>query len=189
MKYAFVLTMLLPAVALADGGVVRARQTQGKFIVTIFTPPESSTAGPTEVTVMVQRSDTEEVVMDAAVDLSFLPPAGASIQPDKEPCGGPGMINLPAGPAPSVRATRAQAANKLLYGASVVLPAVGDWQLRALVREGNDQVTITCNIPIGAPARRIAVLWPVLALPPLAIALFAINQWIRTRTVVGGTPL
>src|SRR5678816_2709390 len=69
--------ILSPLGVKADGLVVRTKQTQGPFIVTIFTPPEASRDLPTDVTLMIQRRDSGEVVMDAAVDLMFVPPAGA----------------------------------------------------------------------------------------------------------------
>jgi hypothetical protein len=159
--------ILCPSVAKADGGVVRAAVTQGPFVIAIFTPPEISRDLPTEVNVMVQRRDTGEVRIDADVELAFVPPSGARIQ-STEPS--------------SVAATRARFANKLLYGASVVFPSIGDWQVRASVRQGGENALITCLLPVGMPPRRLAGLWPYLALPPFVITLFVMNQWLRRRT-------
>jgi len=162
-----VLAMIFcPSVVKADGGVVRATETQGPFIITIFTPPEISRDLPAEVAVMVQRRATGEVMMDAAVDLSFIPPAGATIQSN-------GLS--------AIRATRDRSANKLLYGSSAVFPSVGDWQMRASVRQGGENASVSCLLPVGMPARRLAGLWPCLALPPFVIALFVMNQWLRRR--------
>jgi hypothetical protein len=121
---------------------------------------------------MVQRRDTCEVRIDADVELAFVPPSGARIQ-SAEP--------------PSVAATRARSANKLLYGASVVFPSIGDWQVRASVRQGGENALITCLLPVGMPPRRLVDLWPYLALPPFVIALFVMNQWLcrRTQTTIG----
>jgi hypothetical protein len=167
--------------------LVRTKQTQGPFIVTIFTPPEISRDLPTDVTGMIQRRDSGEVVMDAAVDLMFVPPAGAKLSPNDvlcrpthnltspEPAGAPGQ-------AASIRAPRAQAANKLFYGTTVVLRAAGNWQLRATIRQGGEEASVTCILPVGMPPHRLRGLWPYLALPPVAIVLFAMNQWLRRRT-------
>ncbi len=162
---------LVPSLARADGGVVRAREVQGSFLITIFTPPEIYRDSPTDLTIMVQKAG--EVMMDVEVNLSFVPPAGVEIQPDKMSCGSHGGQLL------SIRATHAQAANKLLYGTSVVLPAAGDWKLRTSVRQGGHEVGVTCSLPVGMPARRLAGLWPYLALPPFVIGMFALNQWRR----------
>jgi hypothetical protein len=167
--------ILTPSVAKADGGVVRARETQGSLLITIFTPPEISHDSPTDVTVMVQKAG--EVMMDAEVTLSFVPHAGAEIQPGTLSCSSHG------GRLSSIQATRDQAANKLLYGASVVLPATGDWNLQALIRQGGEEVSVCCVLPVGMPARRLAGLWPYLALPLFVIGLFALNQWLRRQSV------
>jgi len=164
--------------------VVRARETQGPFTVTIFSPAESSTSVATDVTVMVQRSDSDEVLLDASVDLGFSPPAGASIRADELLCGQSGTTLVPR--AQPIAATCAQAANKLLYGASIVLPIAGDWQLRASVRRGDDAADFTCTLPVRASSSRLAILWPYLAIPPIAIALFALNQLLGRRATLGG---
>jgi hypothetical protein len=175
--------ILAPFVANADSGVVRTREARGPFIVSIFTPSEISRDLPTDVTVMVQRRDTGEIVMDAVVELNFMPPAGANLSPNDVLCG-PASTMPTAAPArrASIRATRAQADNKLFYGATVVLRAVGEWQLRATVRQAREQASVTCALLVGIPARELRRLWPCLALPPVVVALFALNQWLRRQT-------
>jgi hypothetical protein len=178
--------ILSPSGAKADGLVVRMKQTQGPFIVTIFTPPEASRDLPTEVTVMIQRRDSGEVVMDAAVELRFVPPAGAKLSPNDVLCGPTQNLPSPestatAGQRASIRAPRDQAANKLFYGIPVVFRAAGNWQLQATIRQGGEEASVACTLPVGIP-HRLRGLWPYLALPPVAIALFAMNQWLRRRT-------
>jgi hypothetical protein len=178
--------ILSPLGARADGLVVRTKQTQGSFIVTIFTPLEVSRELPTDVMVMIQRRDSGEVVMNAAVDLSFLPPAGVKLSPKDVLCTSthnllsPELTAAPDQPA-SLRAPRAQAANKLFYGIPVVLRAVGNWQLRATIRQSGEAASVTCTLPVGMSPPPLRGLWPYLALPPIAITLFAMNQWLRRR--------
>jgi hypothetical protein len=177
--------ILSPTAVQADGGVVRTREVQGAWIITIFSPAEISRDRPTDVTVMVQRKETGEVLLDAAVDLSFTPPTGTVLSANDVLCGSArhlastGLANLPGEPA-VIRATRAQAANKLFYATSIVLRAVGEWQLRASIQRGGESVSITCVLPVGM-SPRLAGLWPYLALPPFAILLFALNQRVRRR--------
>src|SRR3974377_1402569 len=75
MHYFAVMLMasLFPSLAHADSAVVRAQERQGPFTITIFTPAEVSRGLPSEMTVMVQSRDSGEVVMDADVELGFLP--------------------------------------------------------------------------------------------------------------------
>jgi hypothetical protein len=168
--------ILSPLEARADGLVVRTKQTQGPFIVTIFTAPDASSDLPTDVTVMIQRRDSGEVVMDAAVDLSFVPPAGAKLSPNDVLCGP--TSDQPA----SIRAPRAKAANKLFYGIPVVLRAAGDWQLGATIRQGGEEASVSCTLPLGEPPHRLRGLWPYLALPLVVVLFFAMNQRLRQRT-------
>jgi hypothetical protein len=167
LNLAIIVAMIFcPSMAKADGGVVRMAETQGPFAVTVFTPQEISRDLPVDVTIMVQRRDTGEVMMDADVDLTFVLPAGAKIQSSNPS---------------SVHATRARSTNKLLYGASVVFPSVGDWQMRASVRQDGENAGVTCFLAVGMPPHRLAGLWPYLALPPFVIAMFVMNQWLRRR--------
>jgi hypothetical protein len=80
-----------------------------------------------------------------------------------------------------IPARREQSLNKLLYATPINFPLTGVWELEALVRHGADSAKLACEIPVGLPARRLAGLVPYLALPLLLVALFAINQWPRTR--------
>jgi len=179
--------IVAPFVAKADGGVILTKETQGPFVITIFAPAEISRGLPADLTLMVQRRDTDEIVMDAAVDFKFVPPAGASMKPNDSVCGPPnspsllGLMGLPAQPS-SVRATRSQAANKLLYGASVLFPVTGDWQMQVVVRQGGEVASVACALPVGMPSRRVAGLWPYLALPAFAIVLFGMNLWLRLQS-------
>jgi hypothetical protein len=173
---------LFPSLATADSGIIRAQESQGPFAITIFTPAEVSRGLPTDITVMVQRHDSGEVVMDAGVELGLVPPAGASFNPNEHICGpGNGVPVGLRGDSTAFVATHAQAANKLLYGASVVFPGAGNWQLCATVRRGSEAASARCVLPVSAPPSRLAAVWPCLALPPVAIALFACNQWLRNR--------
>jgi hypothetical protein len=173
---------LFPFLANADSAVVRAQESQGTFTITIFTPAEVSRHLPADVTVMVQSRDSGEVVMDADVELGFAPPAGVSFNSNDLVCGPRNTVPVSLrGQSIAFVATHAQAANKLLYGASVVFPGAGNWQLRATVRRGSEAANASCILPVNAPPSRLVSVWPCLALPPLAIALFACNQWLRHR--------
>ena len=185
--FLLVAIVLIPRLAQADGGVVRARETRGPFVITIFTPSEVFTAAPAEVTVMVQDRETNQVVMDAVVELSLAQPneskkqseigehgpmAGHTMRSDSKTMHQPSII----------RVTRGQGTNKLLYSTNVVFPAMGDWSLHVSVRRDHDEATVDCALPVAIPAGRLVDLWLYLAVIPGAIALFAINQWLRRRS-------
>ncbi len=170
--------------ARADGGVVRFREANGPFIVTIFTPPELGRDIPLDVSVMVQRRDTRDPVLDAAVDLVFTPPPVSAVRRSGELCGLPGVV--PSGQASgesrahlSIPATRAQASNKLLYAAPVRFDTPGQWKLEAVVRRERDSAEISCGLLVVPASSRLMPLLPYLALPPLLAVLFAVNQCLR----------
>ena len=55
----------------ADGGIMRVREAQGPFVVTIFTASELQQDSPADVSVMVQERDSNDAVLDANVSLIF----------------------------------------------------------------------------------------------------------------------
>jgi hypothetical protein len=181
----FAVTLLaspFPFLATADSGIIRTQERQGPLTITIFTPAEVSRGLPSDITVMVQSRDSSEVVMDADVKLGFVPPVGASFNPNDLVCGpGNGVPAGLRGHTTAFVATHAQAANKLLYGASVVFRGAGNWQVRATIRRGSETASSSCILPVSAPPSRSVAVWPCLALPPVAIVLFACNQWLRNR--------
>jgi hypothetical protein len=191
-RFIQILTTLLLLVlssvhALADGGVIRLRETQGPFVITIFTASEPVRNSPVDVSVMVQKSDSSEAILDATVELALTAPTGITMAESVDPlCGRPNMVvpGQTAGSRPTeftIAATRKQASNKLLYAAPVKFDAAGIWRLQVIVASGSETAKVACDIPVGAPSRQLAALFPYLALPPLLVSLFAMNQRLRKR--------
>jgi hypothetical protein len=138
---------------------------------------------------MVQRSDSSDAILDATVNLTFTAPTSSVVEPAEQVCSPSEAVSHSS--QFTVPATRQQASNKLLYAARVTLDAVGNWRLQALVESGSDRVKIGCDIPVGSSRGRLASLLPCLILPPLLVALFAVNQGLRLRpaTLLQSTPL
>lgn len=158
---AALLSLVIAGVAHADGGTLRIRDDAGPLRISVFTTPEPLRAGFADLSVLVQRRDADASVLDAEVALHLDGPAAS------------GSIDA--------RATRAAATNKLFYAATVALPTPGIWNLRVNVRDGGDSFTVTGVLPVEAPAPRLLSLWPYLALPPIAVLLFAIREWRRRK--------
>jgi hypothetical protein len=188
MPLQLLLAILSALPARADGGVVRVREAQGPFLVTVFTPFQVSHSTPTEISILVQRRDTQEIVLDANVDLHLIPLDGGAIHPTDPICGSANqaMLNaltLTTNNSLTVRALRARGSAQFLYVAQVLFPSAGDWQFQASVQERSQTINITGPLTVGSPAGRLASLWPYLALPPLGIVLFAVNQGLLRRRV------
>ncbi len=172
--------------ARADGGVIRLREAKGPFLVTIFAPAEPVQDGPCDVSVLVQQRESGDAILDAAVELGFKAPAASAVEPVGQLCGASGEWLLGRSSTPgqaqlTVPAFRKLVSNKLLYAAAVRFGTAGNWQLEALITRRSDAVRFACGIPVGPPPRRLISLAPYLALPPLFIALFALNQCLRRR--------
>ena len=146
--------LLAAAIGLGDGGRVRLRQDAGPFAITVFSAPDPLTAGPADLSVLVQEVSTGAVILDAAVELRF---------------------RFPGEPSPRTMAA-VGGTNRLLESAVVELDTPGDWSLEVSVRRGSEAVVVSCVLPVGPRASRAARVWPYVAAPPLLVTLFAATR-------------
>jgi hypothetical protein len=178
-----VLAFFLPA-SFVQGhslGIVRLRDARGPFVITLFTSPELVSGRTADVSVLIQKRDSNEAILDAIVSFVLTPPRNSILKDTEAVCGRPGLVPILGSQdrQTTILARREQSPNKLLYTAPVNFPLIGPWELDTLVRRGADSVKFTCEIPINLPARPLAGLVPFLVLPPLLVTLFAVNQWLR----------
>jgi hypothetical protein len=154
------MVILAPLVARADGGTVQLHEASGPFVVTVFTAPETLRAGPIDTSVLIQDRETGRVILDAAVNLAVQSAAAT-------------------GPRFQIRATHAQARNKLLQAATIDIPAAGWWTMHISVSRNGAQAAVATKVLVQPEAPPLAGIWPYLILPPVAIALFALHQALR----------
>jgi hypothetical protein len=157
---AVLLALLFAAAALADGGQMCVSQSAGPFDITVFTAPSPARVGPVDVSVLVMDRAGHVPVLDADVQVELRSPT-------------------PPAFARSATATHAGAVNKLFYATTLDVPSAGRWVLNAQVRSAAQSATVSCELAIEPPLGSIPTFWPYLALPAAAIALFALQQWIR----------
>jgi len=146
----------------ADGGTVLSRQESGSFVVTVFATPVPLRAGPIDLSVLVQRRDSLEPVLDANVS-----------------------IRLDGNSQIVAAATRSQAQNKLLYAASLNLPQPGAWMYTVSVNSPAGQATMSRGFQADGPAPPLAAYAFYLAIPPVFIAIFMLHQWLSRRSAPG----
>jgi hypothetical protein len=146
--------------AAADGGTIRLRQDAGAFSITVFTAPEPLAAGSADVSVLVQDRASGSVVLDAEVEIRLRDPDGGSERI---------VLATPGG-------------NRLLRSAAVVLPTPGPWRLQVRVRAAGDVESVECTLPVGRARSGLAAVWPYLAFPPFAVALFALRARMGRRS-------
>lgn len=173
---ALILALLLIPTSrtLADGGAVLTQQKTGPYLVTLFGSPTPLRAGPADLSVMVQDAATGNPVLDQSVSIKVQ----AAVDPHSTawvpPCC---SMRTMTGVVP---ATHDAAQNKLLYAANVVLPSSGVHEV--IVRIGGDTGEIlSTTLSVEPPAPPVTSYWMYLALPPVFIGAFALNQRIRRR--------
>jgi hypothetical protein len=161
-------------VGYADGGAVIASDVVGPHRVTVFADPAVLRAGPVDFSVLVQDARTDEPVRGARIAFKLTKLKSAdSPAPTKawlSPC-----TVIPPSNRDLIPATHEAAQNKLLQAATVILPTTGNYELVTQVGDA----TIPVHLTALAPASPLATFWPVLALPGVAIGLFALRERIR----------
>ena len=148
---------------LADGGVVQLQQPAGPFIVTVFAAPSPLRAGTrADISVMVQDQKDGQPVLDGKVFVRLYGENGLTI---------------------SAPAIHENAQNKLLYAAPVNFPEAGQWKLEVTIKSGENAASVFGEMRVVSSRPYLLSYWRSLALPPVIILLFAINQWLKRRAV------
>ena len=150
--------------AQADGGAVQFEKSAGPFVVTVFATPTPLRAGPVDIGVMIQSRENQQPVFDCQAFVRLWKEGAMSIL---------------------VEAGHEAAQNKLLYGAQVRVPEPGPWAVEVEIKHGEESITCAGEIRVAPASSILFVYWRSLALPPLFISLFALNQWLKRRRVKG----
>jgi len=152
---------LAQATALADGGTVQLRKEAGAFVITVFTSPAPLSSGPADISLLLQNRNGPEPVLDANVSLVLRSDASSD--------------------EISVRPTRQQAQNKLLYAGPVTLSESGKWQLAVTILRNGERTDATGTIDVAPAAKMAAATWGYIAFPPLTITLFVVRERLIRR--------
>lgn len=148
----------------ADGGAVQFAKSAGPFVTTAFATPTPLRAGSIDISLMIQDRENQQPVLDCQVFVLLHKEGAMSIHSE---------------------ATHHAAQNKLLYAAQVNVPEPGLWEIEVQINHGNDSIKITGEITVAVSHPVVLAYWRSLALPPLFISLFAVNQWLKRRSVKG----
>jgi hypothetical protein len=151
---------ILPAVARADAGAVRASKRNETCQVTVFTDPTPLRAGPVDVSVLVLDAATGQPVLDRQIDIEFAPRGRSS---DK--------IRLTT--------TSAAASNKLFQAAHFDLPQAGWWSFTVVVRRPADTMELHFELEAGDSPPPWRSLWLWFFWPFFVVALFAMSRLCR----------
>jgi len=155
---------LLATLLFADGGTVLFHQQTSEFDITVFSKSEAVRAGANDLSVMVQNRRDNSTVMNATVLLHL-----KKTQSSGE------IMRLTS------IATHGKATNKLLYAASVSIPATGTWQLDADVSSDGRNGIASGQLQVLPPQPPMENYWPYVDMVPLLGIAFIINRKLRAR--------
>jgi len=161
LKLGVVALIMQSSTTLADSGSVLMQKSSGPFVITVFTASAPLRVGPAEISAMIQESNNLQPVLNAKVILIL--------------SGEKGSETIKA------EARRAQAKNKLLYTALFNLPEAGRWKFEMSVATNSEVTKISGIMTVAPPRTFLLTYWWSLALPPICIVIFVINQWLKRR--------
>jgi hypothetical protein len=154
------MALVLPLTLLADGGALVLHERTGPLVVNMFAAPVPLRAGSADLSVLLQNASDNSAVLDGSVHVELIGPGGQHAD---------------------AAATHAGATNKLLFAANVDLSAPGEWRVIVTGMQHDQRWRVSGLIVVrpGEPAR--IAYWPYFAVVPIAIALFALNQWLKRK--------
>jgi hypothetical protein len=146
----------------ADGGVVVARGRVASLDCTVLVAPAPLRAGLSEWSVLLQRAADAGVVLDAEVEIELR----------RTESGAAHAHRLVAS------ATRQASANRLFYTALLHLPEAGGWHGSVRVRSAEGEGALVVEVGVAPGVGPLREHWRALGLPPLALGLFGLHQWL-----------
>ena len=155
------LLLLLPSRAAANGGTVQVGgQVAGPYRLTVLTSPSPVRVGLADVSVLVQKAGSDDLVQDAHVLVTVTPPGGS-------------------GRTEVYEASHDLATNKLYYAAHVDLPAEGEWGLQVEVvgEMGEGDVSFRLEASHASPLENPVLLAGAVLLPLASIG----GWWVVSR--------
>src|SRR5271165_139733 len=131
----FGLLLCLARTTWADGGTIQFQGDTGSFHVTVFTLPPILSAGPVDVTVLIQDRSKLVPDLDEQVTFDLSQQAGDSLhgQAWSPPACALSAPQLLVG----VPARLGHGENRLLYGAVAQIPSSGIWKLKVNVERNS----------------------------------------------------
>lgn len=169
MLFVVITSVTFIPIASADGGVLQFTRSAGPFIITVFTTPSPLRAGPVDVSLMIQSSENQQPVLDCVANVQLRKEGSRSIGSE---------------------ATHQVSQNKLFYAAPLNVTESGVWELEVAIWHGDVSASVSGPITVASSNPVLLGYWRSLAVPPVFISLFALNQWLKRRrkaTQISGT--
>jgi hypothetical protein len=175
----FGLIFFLARIVWADGGAIQFQGDAGSLHVTVFTLPPILSAGPVDVTVLIQDRSKLNPLLDARVTFDLNEETTAS--PAKEAWSPPACaLNAPLSLA-GIPARLNHGENRLLYGAIVQVPSSGIWKLKIDIDRDSETESISTLLKVNPPPSPPLAYWQLFILPPLGVLGFFLNRTAKSQ--------
>jgi hypothetical protein len=175
----FGLILFLARMSLADGGAIQFQGDAGSFHVTVFTLPPILSAGPVDVTVLIQDRMKLNPLLDARVTLDLRAEAGNTL---KKQAWSPPACALNTSPSlTDIPARLNHGENRLLYGVLVQVPSSGTWKLKINIQRDAETESVSTLLKVNPPVSPPLAYWQLFMLPPLGVLGFVLNRTARHR--------
>jgi hypothetical protein len=171
------LSLFLPSIASAHGGAVQMQKKAGPFQITVFSQPGVISAGPVDLSVLVQRDQQSNPILDADVVVGLFP---VDEKTDSKAWQPPYCAMDNSQSLNKMTSQRAAAGNQLVYEVLAKIPSPGQWLLRVQVKEEGNIGVAETQITVGDPPTPWTTYWPLFAFPVLAITGFCILSASRS---------
>ena len=152
-----------------DDQALRVWKQTGPFSIAVFAPSGDLQAGPTNVGVFVQDRNTDEILLDSAIELTAHPAADVG----------------PSGPA--VHASSEDSENKLLQTAEFDLPAPGDWMVNISLSRNSERAEVSLPLRVVKRESGLGDMWPYFIFPAFGMILFGV--YVRRHREATVSPL
>ena len=141
-----------------DNQILRFTGQSGPFLVAVFAQPGDLSPGHTSFGVLVQDRNTQEVQLDATVDLTVRSDA-----------------DTPS-PSSTAHAVPAKTENKLLQTAELSLPNEGDWRMYVSIERNSQAADFVLPLRVVRSPTALEQLypWPYMALAALGVILLLV---------------
>jgi len=157
------LSCLYTSRASADMGRLVLTEQQDGVRISVFIRPDPLRAGPVDISVLLQHSETEQPIDDTGVNLQI---TSADVR-------GPGIHAV---------ATQAAATNKLLRAALFELPSPGSWDVEInYIANHKPERQVRFKLQAGPPLAQWFTVWPWFSWPAAVVLLFGAHRWRVAR--------
>jgi hypothetical protein len=176
----FGLLLFLARTSWADGGAIQFQGDTGSFHVTVFTLPPILSAGPIDVTVLIQDRSKLVPALDEQVTFDLREQATNSSH--REAWSPPACaLNVPLSLV-GIPARLGHGENRLLYGAVVQVPSSGIWKLKINIEHNSERESVSTLLKVNPPASPPLAYWHLFILPPLGVIGFILNRTARSKS-------